>query len=333
MTAASGPARPGRGTPAVTVIVPTYNRVQTLLAALDCLAGQTVGPAELEVIVSDDGSTDDTAAEVAGRQWPFPLTYLRQANAGPAAARNQALRRAAAPLTLFVNDDTLLAAGAVEQHLAMHERLAGQRLMVLGSFDLKESFLATRLGHLLQHTPYLFQFCMLEPGDVADHNFAYTCNLSLPTAAARAAGFDEEFRGPAGEDIDFGRRVGKQGWGVYYHPAAAARHDHDMTVRSLCRTARTRGRGQATYYRKHGFNRPYLQRTARLLAGFDPIDERMEPTVRLLERHVENVPWSAAAPLPDELYAHFAQLFVVYEAAGLFEDPAIRAAAADGRAA
>ena len=250
--------RKAAGRPLVSVIIPTYNRSETLLRCLEAVGRQTVGASALDVIVCDDGSTDDTATAV-DRDWPFSFRYLRQQNKGPGAARNAGLAVARAPLTLFLNDDTILSDDAVEHHLADHAANPDRRLLVLGSFDFVPEFRRTPLGHVLQNTSHLFQFCMLRPGCTADFNFAYTCNLSLPTQAAREVGFDEVFTGPAGEDIDFGLRLQSLGFSVLYDPRAASEHEHVMTVASLARSARTRGEGLATFAMKHpevsGFGR------------------------------------------------------------------------------
>ena len=75
--------------PAISVIMPTYNRRATLERALEHLEAQTVGPDALQVVVCDDGSTDDTLERLAVRESPFELAVLTQPNAGPAAARNR----------------------------------------------------------------------------------------------------------------------------------------------------------------------------------------------------------------------------------------------------
>ena len=71
----------------ISCIVPVYNGERYLKEALDSILAQT--PRPLEIIVVDDGSTDGTSEVVAsyGQQ----VQYLRQANAGPAAARNRGL--------------------------------------------------------------------------------------------------------------------------------------------------------------------------------------------------------------------------------------------------
>jgi len=89
--------------PAVTVIVPTYNRAALLAQALDSVAAQTF--TEFEVVVVDDGSTEPIEEMVAGHA--TRPRFIRQANLGPAAARNRGIESAAAPLVAFLDSDDL----------------------------------------------------------------------------------------------------------------------------------------------------------------------------------------------------------------------------------
>jgi glycosyltransferase involved in cell wall biosynthesis len=98
--------------PRISVVIPTYNRARILGRALDSVFAQTVD--DLEVIVVDDGSSDDTKGMIA--RYPRPVTFLEQANAGPAAARNRALAIARGEFIAFLDsDDTYL-----PMHLRAH---------------------------------------------------------------------------------------------------------------------------------------------------------------------------------------------------------------------
>lgn len=88
----------------VSVIIPTYNRAQLLTQAIDCLLEQTRVPDE--IIVVDDGSTDNTL-EVLARYGP-PVRVIQQENAGPGIARNRGIEAATGDLLAFLDsDDTL----------------------------------------------------------------------------------------------------------------------------------------------------------------------------------------------------------------------------------
>jgi glycosyltransferase involved in cell wall biosynthesis len=95
--------------PAVSIILPTYNRAKFLPQAFDSIRAQTW--ADWELIVVDDGSTDDTRAlvERLGAALPRPPRYVRQENRGPYAARNTGLDLARGRhVAFFDSDDTWL---------------------------------------------------------------------------------------------------------------------------------------------------------------------------------------------------------------------------------
>ena len=89
MTTASPSARP-----LVSVIVPAYNAARTIARAIDSVLAQTVPESEVEIIVCDDGSTDETADILAG--YGRRLIVVRQENRGRGAARNACVARATA---------------------------------------------------------------------------------------------------------------------------------------------------------------------------------------------------------------------------------------------
>jgi len=87
--------------PSVSVIIPTYNRGWTLRAAVDSVLAQTYR--DFELIVVDDGSTDDTV-EILPSYGP-DIQVLRQANAGVSAARNTGVRSAKGAFIAFLDSD------------------------------------------------------------------------------------------------------------------------------------------------------------------------------------------------------------------------------------
>jgi glycosyltransferase involved in cell wall biosynthesis len=90
--------------PSVTVLLPTRNRAGLLNRALESVAAQTCPPSE--VIVIDDGSTDDTPDILSRWAEQLPLRVIRHGSpAGPAGARNRGIESARGDLIAFLDDD------------------------------------------------------------------------------------------------------------------------------------------------------------------------------------------------------------------------------------
>jgi CDP-glycerol glycerophosphotransferase len=107
--------------PRVSVVVPIYNVATYLETCLDSLAQQTM--ADLEIIMVDDGSTDQSpviAERFVARDGRFQL--LRQANAGQGAARNTGIGQSAGEFLAFVDSDDVLPPNAYEALLGALER-------------------------------------------------------------------------------------------------------------------------------------------------------------------------------------------------------------------
>jgi glycosyltransferase involved in cell wall biosynthesis len=86
----------------VSVIIPTYNRCEYVTRAIDSVLAQTYK--NYEIIVVDDGSTDDTA-KVLEKRYKGKISYIYQKNQGPSAARNKGLRAALYDLVAFLDSD------------------------------------------------------------------------------------------------------------------------------------------------------------------------------------------------------------------------------------
>src|SRR5262249_17492022 len=90
--------------PLLSVVIPTYNRALRLPLALQSVVDAALDP--VEIVVVDDGSTDNTAEVV--ERFGRGVRYVRQGNAGPAAARNRGIREARGDYILFLDSDDRL---------------------------------------------------------------------------------------------------------------------------------------------------------------------------------------------------------------------------------
>jgi glycosyltransferase involved in cell wall biosynthesis len=108
---------PSHTTPRVSVIIPTHNRSQLLRTAIDSVLAQTYP--EIEIIVVDDGSTDDTAAVTA--EYAGHVAYIRQNNAGVSAARNTGFRASSGDYINFLDDDDTFMPTKIERQVEVLE--------------------------------------------------------------------------------------------------------------------------------------------------------------------------------------------------------------------
>lgn len=103
-----------QGAPRVSVVIPTYNRASLLMEAVNSVLAQSYG--DFELIVVDDGSTDDTADRL--RQLPAQLRYAYQCNRGVAAARNYGIRLARGEYICFLDSDDLWKRNKLSEQVA-----------------------------------------------------------------------------------------------------------------------------------------------------------------------------------------------------------------------
>ncbi|MGE5578211.1 MAG: glycosyltransferase family 2 protein [Syntrophothermus sp.] len=220
----------------ISVIIPTYNRVNALRRALHALDNQTEEGGPFEAIVIDDGSTDGTATYLQGAAravaFSYPLRHIRQEHKGPAAARNLGLGTAAGGTVLFLNDDCLAAPDLLAQH-RKYRREFGE-CAVLGHIHWSpEIFLAPEVRDLVKE--FYFPYYQIQDHENVSFAFFITGNLSVPLQKVReAGGFDEYFSEAAFEDIDLGYRLQRLGVRMRYNPEAVAFHFHDLDFDSLC---------------------------------------------------------------------------------------------------
>ena len=218
----------GEEAPSVSVIVPTYGRPDRLAACLAALAAQD--HAAFEVIVVDDGSEPPVDAVV--REGLGKARYVRQANAGPAAARNKGASLADGPLLAFTDDDCRPGPGWLSALQAAHDAapgaLIGGRTRNGVAGNLYSDASQDLIGFL----------------EDEDRTYFASNNIACPKERYDAlGGFAESFPLAGGEDRDFGLRWGGRGWPLVQAPSAIVHHHHDLNGRTFWRQHANYGRG------------------------------------------------------------------------------------------
>jgi len=103
--------------PKVSVIIPTYNRAGYVCEAIDSLLAQTYR--DFEIVVVDDGSTDDTCEVL--RKYGEQIRYVYRENGGEATARNTGLRHARGKYIAFLDSDDVFLPWRLESHVPLFD--------------------------------------------------------------------------------------------------------------------------------------------------------------------------------------------------------------------
>jgi glycosyltransferase involved in cell wall biosynthesis len=237
--------------------MPTHNRLDALLPTLRTLANVDYPAGRWEIVLVDDGSTDGTgeAVEEWARESGAPVRYLRQPNAGPAAARNRGAGAAEGEVLVFLDDDITVQPGFLRDHVAALVAHPGS--WIAGRITHPESLRETPFGE------YRFQiwerFHTQHPPDrITETEGGSAANLCLPAADfRRLRGFDESFSTPSSEDWDLGLRARASGIRVLYHPRLNTIHnDWAIDLERFCERQRTYSIADVLLWRKYGEQSP-----------------------------------------------------------------------------
>lgn len=222
--------------PSVSVIIPTHNRARSLGHVLETLRERRREVVALEVVVVDDGSTDETLDLLRGKDWGLDLKVVSQAQAGVAVARNHGARVATAPILVFIDDDVAPAPGFLAAHLdALWEAEDGVSIGRLAPSD-DPSADPPGWWRWLEWQ-FEKQYAELEQGvRKLDGLSLYSGNFSLAADLFwRIGGFDQSVR--YCEDADLGLRLQQTGAEFVLAPAAVGHHSGYRSFQSWRQSA------------------------------------------------------------------------------------------------
>jgi len=208
----------------ISIVIPTFNSAKVLKTCLESLANQTVGREKYEVIVVDDGSTDETKDIVA----KYPVRYIHQQNRGPAAARNNGVNHAQGEIVLFTDADCDPEPNWIEE---MIKPLNDNQVVgVKGAYKTRQKELVARLVQIEYEHKYerMKKFKYIDFIDT--YSAGYRKNVFL-----KYKGFDERYPGASVEDQEFSFRLARDGYKMVFNPEAVVYHKHSACLTGYLR--------------------------------------------------------------------------------------------------
>lgn len=255
--------------PELSVVVASYNGARLLPECLASLCRQEGCPC-LEIIVVDDGSTDDTWAQIES----FEVEGVRlPENRGLSAARNAGLARATGKLVAFVDDDEVAPTSWAAKIVSFWST-APPEVIILCGFTSPLTVDTFNRRFVRWHRPFMPTDQLRKgSGQIGGRIRRYIGSVSRPTVGvgrpvARAVGCAMSMRrselinlGGFADDIRFGgeddelsvrvlERFGADA--IWFDPAIELRHDFDSSFRSTLRRFRLYGLGQARLIANEG---------------------------------------------------------------------------------
>jgi GT2 family glycosyltransferase len=226
------PFAPGTDWPRISVIVCTYNGARTLRQCLSALAA--LDYLNYEVIVVNDGSTDDTAS-ITG---DYPVRLINQTNQGLSAARNVGLAASEGEIVAYIDDDAFphrywLRYLAAAFGRAPHVGIGGPNLA-----PAVDGFIAECIANAPGNPVHV-----LLSDEIAEH--IPGCNMAYrKEALVTIGGFDPRFRA-AGDDVDICWRLQDRGWTIGFCPVAVVWHHRRNSIRAYWKQQYGYGKAEA----------------------------------------------------------------------------------------
>jgi len=202
----------------VTIVIPVHNSAATIGKAISATLIQEYPIDKLEIVVVDDGSSDNSAQIIR----KFPVKYIFQPNSGPAKARNIGWQSSRGDIICFTDSDCIPEKNWINKIIARYvsDKIAG----VGGSYDIADdkSWLAKCI-----HEEIIQRH--LKMPELSTHlaSYNFSCRKSV---LKEIGGFDESFKAASAEDNELSYRIRKKGYDLIFDKDIKVAHYHKRNL-------------------------------------------------------------------------------------------------------
>lgn len=224
-----------------TLIIPAYNAEKTIAYCLDSALTQSISREEYEIIVVDDGSTDNTYEIVKN----YPVVLIQQQNQGPASARNKGAENASGNILIFTDSDCDLDRNFLEGMVSSIEQGNGI-VGVQGCYKTRQKAFMAQFGQAEIETRYKIMAKSKYIDFIGTYAAAYRKDIFL-----KYGGFDTGFLLASGEDTEYSYKLHRYGQKMVFNPLAFVYHQHPSKLSHYLKTKFYRGYWRVRLYKKH----------------------------------------------------------------------------------
>ncbi len=250
----------------VSIEIRTFNNKEVLQDLLAHLGRQTYPADLIDVVLSDDGSSDGLCEMVEAMidELPFRLKILKHPHKGPANAHNKGIEATESGLVIMLASDILASPQLVEEHVKAHQQHTDDHVVVSGKLVQSRTLPDTVFQKSWsQHVNRLFA---TEKDDLR-HGHFFVSNLSFKKSFMLKHGMFLDWPPAAQEDLELGYRLKNKGMELVHNRYALGYHHHPVTLRSIATRAYTQG------YNWHLFEAHVLEPWVRVRSGHvQPVD-------------------------------------------------------------
>lgn len=220
----------------VSVIIPTFNRIEVLKKCLEAITNQTIGKNNYEIIVVDDCSQDDTQKYCENfAQKKSNLVYLRnQVNEGRVVTRNKGIKKATGDLLVFLDNDLIVEQDFLELHLHQHSNKCAEKIAVVSNVTYQPEVIATtNFGTFIQSRAIGYRsnrdMQEIDINNLPSNFFAGGGSSCLKNEVLKIGMFDENLKKYGSEDELFGYKLSMNGVKIIFCEDAKIIH-HDRNI-------------------------------------------------------------------------------------------------------
>jgi glycosyltransferase involved in cell wall biosynthesis len=277
---------------AIAVVICTRNRASLLERVLDGYADQTLDRASTQIVVIDDGSTDDTVGVIRRRRGGPAVWFGRQRASGLASARNHGLFMATAPVVLFADDDDVPDRALLERHVDWHRRCPALTEAMLGRTILATAMADDPLMHFVTEIDgHLFSYGAIRDGQDLGFSHFWGGRVSCKRAFLLEHGiFDARFKFGC-EDIELAFRLSRHGLRVQYNARAVTTMVRALSLDEFCQRLWRQGRSNYLFTQLHPDARVRewadVEAVEAMVGVLDDLDQRWA-TARTLDTMARN---------------------------------------------